>query len=124
MLLVDEEDGSTSLIADVDKWWSFIWAFTNVLTSPCKLIEFVKWCLLLLLLLARTANAVPILDVTDDEDLDGFIGSSRCWDWLLFIVIFRFLFDVDEIPDGDDVWAEINDDDEDKPIIIFIKKTY
>jgi hypothetical protein len=26
--------------------------------------------------------------------------------------------DVDEIPDGDDVCAEINDDDEDKPKII------
>ncbi|CAF4978071.1 unnamed protein product, partial [Rotaria socialis] len=26
----------------------------------------------------RTDNAVPILDVIDDEDLDGFIISSRC----------------------------------------------
>jgi hypothetical protein len=59
---------------------------------------------------------VPILDVTDEEDLDGFTGSSRCWEWFPFICIFRFLFDVEEIPDGDDVWAEINDDDDDKPI--------
>ena len=46
------------------------------------------------LLLARTDNAVPILDVTDDEDLDGFIKSSRCCNWLPLIIIWRFLFDV------------------------------
>ncbi len=65
---------------------------------------------------------MPILDITDDDDLDGLTGSSRCWEWLPFIAKFRFLFDVDEIPDGDDVWAEINDDDDDKPRIICVYK--
>ena len=31
------------------------------------------------------------------------------------MTIFRFLFDDDDIPDGDDVRAEINDDEDDKP---------
>ena len=30
------------------------------------------------LLLVSTDNAVPIFDVTDAEDLDGFIELSRC----------------------------------------------
>ncbi len=67
---------------DVDKW----------LTSPCKLIELVKYGLLVF---AWTESTFPILDVMDDEDLDGFTESSRCW----------YLFDVDEV-------AELAEDDD------------